>query len=300
MLIAASRRPRQRREYSGAVSGGDDTFRLGDNGRAGDHRNPGKAGRRDGLDSRRADHWQIDTLVLSELGGFNQNAAAMIGADAASATKFCDPRQRSVGALRPFDREDMIVRDDDCLADIERARRVEQRQAARDVDAVTLVRLAGTKRTLGHGEFWSDVSRTQQAEAMLLEHPPDAGLQMVVATAEELNDLRHQTECAEIRPDLAQGRARHRADERDVAAAFLLGDALESAELPHPGPVMRIGGDALRIGPTAERKQHDPPAAPYRGVGERERQGATTADYGKRRGIARSVCRSLAHRRWLR
>ena len=59
---------------------------------------------------------------------------------------------------------------------------------------------------------------------------------------------------------------------------------------------MRIGGNPLRIGPFAQREQHDTPAAPDGGVGERERQGSAAANDGER-GLAvwRLRHRALAH-----
>ena len=67
----------------------------------------------------------------------------------------------------------------------------------------------------------------------------------------------------------------------------------KAAELPDPGPVMRIGGNPLRIRPFAQREQHDTPAAPDGGVGQRKRQGSAAANDGER-GLA---VRRLRHRR---
>ena len=53
---------------------------------------------------------------------------------------------------------------------------------------------------------------------------------------------------------------------------------------------MRIGGDPLRIRPFAQREQHDAPAAPDGGVGQRKRQAAAAANDGERGLAVLGVC----------
>ena len=130
---------------------------------------------------------------------------------------------------------------------------------------------------------------------MLLEQPADPRLQMIVAAAKHLHELRHHPQRAKVRPYIPERRPHHRADEGHVAASFFLGNAQKTAELADPGPVMRIGRNPLRIRPFAQCEQHDTPAAPDGGVGERKRQGSAAANDGERGLAVRRLRHPRAH-----
>src|SRR5947209_4606763 len=118
---------------------------------------------------------------------------------------------------------------------------------------------------------------------------------MIVAATKNTKDPWQQPERFEIRPDLPDRRPRHRADEHDVAATLPASDPAEPAELAQRRPVVRISGDALRIRPTADRKQHDRPAVLGHSVGNRERQAAAAANDGERTVIHHCGGGRLAH-----
>ena len=154
---------------------------------------------------------------------------------------------------------------------------------------VLLAGRAGAERARRHQQLGRDVLGRQQTKAVLLEQPPDPRLQMIVAAPEQPHQLRHQPDRPEVRSHLPKRRPHDRADECHVAASLLGGEPLETPELADPRPMMRIGGDTLRVGPFAERKQNDSAAAPNRSVRQRKRQASTAANDRQRALAVRCV-----------
>src|SRR6185436_2175362 len=129
---------------------------------------------------------------------------------------------------------------------------VEQRKAASDIGAVLFAWRAGAERSWRHQELGRNVLGAEQTKAMPLEQPPDARLQMIVAAAEQPYHFRHQPDRPEVGPDLPKRRPHDRTDERGVTASFVGSETQETSELTDPGPMMRIVGDTLRVGPFTE------------------------------------------------
>src|SRR4051794_29592599 len=120
-------------------------------------------------------------MVLAELGGLDQHARARRASDAAIAAHLRDARQRLIGALRPFERQHLVLSDNYRLTDVERARRRQKREATRDVGAVAIAWLASAERPGRHQQLGRNLLRPNEAKAMLLKQPADAGLQAIVA-----------------------------------------------------------------------------------------------------------------------
>ena len=178
------------------------------------------------------------------LARLDQDAGAGRRVDAAVAAQLRHARQHLVGAFGPFHRQHVIVGDDHGLADVERARGIEQRKAARDIGAVLLARR--TARRAGRAASASSGAMSfgaEQPKAVLLEQPADAGLQMIVAAAEHLHELRHQPDRPEVRPDLPKRRPHHRTDEGHVAASLF---ARRSAGSGRTGRSRTSDADRLR------------------------------------------------------
>ena len=256
---------------------------------------PARPAARTALDGRRTDRRQVDALVLAELGGLDQNAGAHRRADAAVAAQFRHARQHLVGAFRPFHRQHMIVGHDHGLADVEGTGGVEQRKAARDIGAVLLARHAGAERPGGIDEFGRNLLRADQPEAMLLEQPADARLQMIVAAPEQPHAVAASAATPARSGRICQSEGRTTEPIKATSRHPSCGcEPHETAKLADPGPMVRIGGDALRVGPSAQREQHDSPAAPHGRVRQRKRQASAAAN-DRERGLAvrRVGCRSL-------
>ena len=104
----------------------------------------------------------------------------------------------------------------------------------------------------------------EHAKALVLDHAGDAGQQVVVAAAKRARDARQPADRRQIEPEAepeaAEGRARQRADEHEVAAAFLAQQAEEAAERAEHDPVAGVALDladrqsrAARTSPRAGR-----------------------------------------------
>src|SRR6266849_5992015 len=66
---------------------------------------------------------------------------------------------------------------------------------------------------------------------------------------------------------LPDRRPHEAADKDHFAATFPMGESTNPSELAEPNPMMRIGLDGARVGPSAERKQHDRPSSPHHRIG---------------------------------
>src|SRR5262252_4731517 len=189
----------------------------------------------------------------------------------------------------------MRIGHDHRLADVERARCIEQSEPLCNVGMVSVVGALAAERSFRHQDFWRDCVCSHKAKAVLFEDRGNALEQMIVATAEEAVDSRQQPKGLEIRPDLPDRRPHHRADENHIAAALLAGKPAKPAELADCSPMMRVACDPLRICPAANgEKHHATPALAHR-VGHRKREASAAADNRERTIVCRACGCRLAH-----
>src|SRR5215470_7863525 len=94
---------------------------------------------------------------------------------------------------------------------------------------------------------------------------------MIIAAPKRANDQRHLHERSPIKAKLPDRRPHEAADKDHLAATFLVGYPTNPSELAKPNPMMRIGLDGRRIGPSAERKQHHGPSSSRHRIGDRKR-----------------------------
>ena len=111
----------------------NDLGRLGDDGAAGSNSEAGKPGARRVLDGLRPDRGQIEAAILAGFWRLDQNADAGRRGDAPLPAQIGNPRQHIVGAFRRLDRKHVVVGDDRGLAHVERPKRRDQFERARDV-----------------------------------------------------------------------------------------------------------------------------------------------------------------------
>src|SRR5262245_9704747 len=189
----------------------------------------------------------------------------------------------------------MRIGHDHRLADVERARCIEQSEPLRNVGMVSVVGTLAAERSFRHQDFWRDCVGSKEAEAVLFEDRGHALEQMIIAAAENAEDSRQQAERLEIRPDLPDRRPHHRADENHIVAALLAGKPAKPAKLTEGRPVMRVVCDPARIRPAANgEKHHTTPTLAYC-VGDRKRQAAAAADNCQRTILCRRCGCRLAH-----
>src|SRR5712671_2831906 len=105
---------------------------------------------------------------------------------------------------------------------------------------------------------------------------------MIIAAAKRADDQRHLHECSPIKAKLPDRRPHEAADKDHFAATFPMGESTNPSELAEPNPMMRIGLDGARVGPSAERKQHDRPSSPHHRIGDRKRYRPGAANDSKR------------------
>ena len=103
----------------------------------------------------------------------------------------------------------------------------------------------------------------EKAESVILEDARNARQQMVVSAAERSHEARKRAQRDPVEPDLGERGAHQRADKDEVAASLGAGEPHDTPQLPERDPVAAIGRDRVRIGPMAERQQHDTPAAGF-------------------------------------
>src|SRR5260370_35568712 len=93
---------------------------------------------------------------------------------------------------------------------------------------------------------------------------------MIIAAPKRADDQRHLHERSPIKAKLQDRRPHEAADKDHFAATFLTGYPTNASELAKRDPVMRVGLDGRRIGPSAQGKQHDGPSSLHHPIGHRK------------------------------
>jgi hypothetical protein len=121
-----------------AIRRRSNTFRLSHQGRPCGYRDTREPSGGRGIDRRRSNRRQIDAVILPDFGRFDQDTNTNRGMDAAIAAQLSHTRDGLIGPFRTFDRQDVTISHDHCLADIKRARCLEQGKSNRDIVAVSV------------------------------------------------------------------------------------------------------------------------------------------------------------------
>src|SRR5262249_34284970 len=164
-----------------------------------------------------------------------------------------------------------------------------------NVGVVAFTRAFAAERPFRHQNLRRDFVGTDQPKPVLFEDPRNTGQEMIIAAAINRENARQQPERFQIGLDLPNRRSGQRADKNNVAAPLPAGNPAEPAEPAQRCPMMRVAENALRVGPTANCKQHHAAPAPGHGISHGERQTAAAANDGKRALLAHRCCDRLAH-----
>ena len=260
-----------------AVGGSGQLRWFRNDGAAGGNGEPGKTGARDVLDGLRPDRRQIEAAILTGFWRLDENADARGRSHPSLPAQIGDAREQIVGAFGSFDAEHVAVGDDHGLADVERTKRRDHRERARDVGAVARRRLAMAQHAFGRDNFRRDVADADEAHAAIFEQAGNARKQPIVAAAEEPDDTRQQTDRRPVEADLVSG-GRSIVPMNNASRHVRRGEDARNARPALGDPMVGVTLDHLGIGPAAHRKHHRPTAAPHDRLGHRTWKAAAAAN----------------------